>query len=252
MYKNSEAKQQKTPHPGMVTCDTARQGTDQVRDYVFCQECENRFRINGETWVLANIPHDYGESFSLHTALNTATPSIVESDCILIPGRTTNGFDIDQLIYFGASMFWRGAAHQWKAFNGFTVPPVNLGLYQEALRLFLLGKTPFPTDVFLTVILWPYKKVPTAALLPNSSAVTGWQRYWFYVTGLGFVLDCGSNVPTEIQNRSTSRSPEQLVTVSKQFADMVLALMKEWVADAPELDGMLREIKAMRSEKTQA
>jgi hypothetical protein len=162
-YKYSRAKQLKTPHPVVVSGDTARQGTDQARDYVFCKECENRFRVNRETWVLANIPHDYGEPFPLHAALRTATPSIVESGRALIPGRTSHGFDTDKLIYFGASIFWRGAAHQWKL-DGSDLPRVDLGCsYQEALRLFLLGKAPFPADVFLTVMLWRYQNVPPAA-----------------------------------------------------------------------------------------
>jgi hypothetical protein len=205
--------------------------------------------VNGETWVLANIPHDYGEPFPLHAAVNASTPTIVEPDRVLIPGRTTNGFDMEKLIYFGASIFWRGAAHQWKL-DGSDLPRVNLGSYQEPLRLFLLGKGSFPADLFLTVMLWPYQKVPPAALMPDSSPVTGWQRYWFYITGLGFVLDFGLNIPKKIKTRSTSHSPEQLITISKEFADMVLATMKESVADAPGLDGMLKEIAAIRSEES--
>ena len=247
MYKYNRAEQLNTPHPVMVTSGTPKQGTDQVRDYVFCKDCENRFRLNGETWVLANIPHGYGEPFPLHAALKSATPSIVEADRALIPGRTTNGFDMDKLIYFGASIFWRGAAHQWKL-NGLEVPPVSLGLHQESLRLFLLGKASFP-DVFLTVMLWPYEYVPPAALLPDYSLVPNWQRYWFYITGLGFVLDFGANAPTEIRPRSTSHSPEQFVTISKEFANAVWTRMKEMVADTSKLDGLLKEIATIRSRK---
>jgi hypothetical protein len=248
MYKYSRAKQLKTPHPVVVSGDTVRQGTDQARDYVFCKECENRFRVNGERWVLANIPHDYGEPFPLHAAANAATLTIVEPDRVLIPGRTTSGFEMDKLIYFGASIFWRGAAHQWKL-DGSDLARPDLGVFQELLRLFLLGIAGFPADVFLTVMLWPYQKVPPAALMPDSSPVTGWQRYWFYITGLGFVLDFGPNIPKEIQTRSTSHSPERLITISKEFADMVLANMKESTTDIPNLDAMLKEIVAIRSGK---
>lgn len=248
MYKYNRAKQLKTPHPVMLSGNTARQGTDQVRDYVFCRECENHFRLNGERWVLANIPHDYGEPFPLHAVANASTPTIIKTDRVLIPGRTTDGFEMDKLIYFGVSIFWRGAAHQWKL-DGFEVPPVDLGAYQEPLRLFLIGKASFPADLFLTVMLWPYQKVPPAALMPDFSPVQGWQRYWFYITGIGFVLDFGPNVPKEIQTRSTSHSPEQLITMSKQFADMVWSLMKEWVSDTPELKSMFKEIAAIRARK---
>jgi hypothetical protein len=202
----------------------------------------------GETWILANIPHDYDDPFPLHAAANASTPAIIEPDRIPIAGRTTNGFDMDKLIYFGASIFWRGAAYRWQPVDGHQVPIVHLGEYQEELRLFLLGKSSFPTDVSLTVMLWPYKKVPPAALLPDHYLMTKWEQYWFYITGLGFVLDVGRNVPPEIRSCSTSHAPEQFVTITRQFGDMVWKLMKELLGeDASRFDSLLKEIELVRS-----
>jgi hypothetical protein len=247
MYKYSRAPELKTPHPVVLSGGKPKQGTAQVRDYVLCQVCEDRFRRNGETWVLAQIPHDYGEPFLLHAAANAVTPAIIEPDRVLIAGRTTPGFDMDKLIYFGASIFWRGAAHRWQPIDGYEVPMVHLALYQEELRLFLLGQASFPADVSLIVMLWPYEKVPPGALLPDSSPGTGWERYWFYITGLGFVLDFGRSVPAEIRRRSTSHSPEQFVTISKQFGDMVWKQIKKLAEDFSGLESMLKEIAAIRS-----
>lgn len=151
-------------------------------------------------------------------------------------------------VYFGASIFWRGAAQQWEAIDGYEVPLVHLGPYQEELQLFVLGKSSFPADVSLTVMLWPFSKVPPAALLPSPSPMTGWERYWFYITGLGFVLDFGKNVPAEIRNRSTSHSPEQFVTISKRFGEMVWKLMKDLLPkESPDLGPLLNEIRLIRS-----
>jgi hypothetical protein len=252
MYKYNRAAELRTPHPVVLAGGKPKQGTAQIRDYVLCQGCENRFRLNGETWVLANIPHDYGGPFPLQVAANAIAPTIIESDRILIAGKTTPGFDIEKLIYFAASIFWRGAAHRWGPVDGSEVPVVHLGPYQEELRLFLLGQAPFPADVSLTVMLWPFEKVPPAALFPCASPVTGWKRYWFYISGLGFVLDFGKSVPTTIRSRSTSHSPEQFVTISKQFGDMVWKSMRELVGNAfSGLETMLKEISAIRSKTPQ-
>ncbi len=250
-YKYNRATELKNPHPVMLTGGSPKQGTAQIRDYAFCVECENRFRTNGETWVLGNIPHDDGESFPLRDAALASPPAIVEHSRVLIAGKTTTGFDMDQLIYFGTSVFWRGGAHRWPPIDGTTVPEVQLGSYQEELRLFLLGTSSFPAAVSLTVMLWPFEKVRAAILFPDVYPGSDWVRYWFYINGLGFVLDVGTNVPTRVQRRSTSHSPEQLVTISKEFGDMVWKRMKELVGkDSSRLGPMLKEIEAVRSKST--
>jgi hypothetical protein len=227
-----------------------RQGTGQVRDYVFCVECENRFRQNGETWVLANIPHDYGEPFPLHRSLDSVVPTVVEAGSLItFPGNTTPGFDIDKLIFFAASIFWRGAAHRWPPVDGHAIPTVGLGHHEEGFRRFLLGKDSFPADVWLTVVVYPYKKVPTGTIFPNSVPLLGWKKHWFYISGLGFVLDSGDQVPVDIRSRSTSHSPEQAITISLQFGDVVWNRIKELAGDFSGLESMLEEIAAIRSKK---
>jgi hypothetical protein len=249
-YKYSRATELKNPHPVMLTGETPKQGTDQVRDYAFCQKCENLFRVNGETWVLANIPHDYGAPFPLRAAATASIPAIMEPKRILIAGKATKGFDMDKLIYFGASIFWRGAAHQWKPINGYEIPTVRLGVHQEQLRLFLRGESGFPTDVSLSVMLFPYDPVPPGFLLPSALGPEG-EKYWFYITGLGFILDLGANSPIELRKFSTSHSPEQFVTIDEQFGDMVWKEIKQVVPkDLSAFAPMLKEIDAIRSKKS--
>jgi len=247
-YKYNRASGLKTPHPVMLTGGKPKQGTAQVKDYVLCQACENRFRVNGETWVLANIPHDYGNRFPLHEAVKAARPAIEEPGRALIAGKTTKGFDTDKLIYFGASIFWRGAAHRWPPIDGHEIEVLHLGEYQEQFRLFLLGRLSFPSDVSLTVMLWPFEKVAVAASLPRRSPWDKWERYWFYLNGLGFVVDIGRTVPEVFRVRSTSNSPEQFITIDNQFGNMVWKVMKQDLGDDfSELASMIKEIEAVRS-----
>ena len=87
-----------------------KQLSDQLRDYVFCQDCEQRLNKNGERWVLANIPGDYDSAFPLRTALQSLTPTFVGKDLDLYDVTGVSAFEMDKLLYFGISVFWRGTA----------------------------------------------------------------------------------------------------------------------------------------------
>lgn len=55
----------------------------------------------------------------------------------------------DQLAYFGASVFWRVATTEWHLVN--KAPKLELGPYEEQLRLYLLKTAEFPKGVVLGV-----------------------------------------------------------------------------------------------------
>jgi len=250
LYKYSRATELKNPHPIVLTGTKPKRGTGQIRDYLLCRKCENRFRVRGETWVLSNIPHDYGKPFALRSAALATTPAMIRGDVGLIAGRTTPAFDIDKLIYFAASIFWRGAAHEWPQAMGLEISPISLGAHLEPLRAYLNDEASFPADLYITVMLHPYETVQPGFILPHASSVPGWNRYWFYVTGLGFVLDFGDSVPPEIISRATSKSPEQFVTVSNQFGDTLRERIRQLMGDSSELTELFKEIAVVRARET--
>ncbi len=100
--------------------------------------------------------------------------------------------------------------------------------------------------------MWPYNEVLPAALLPRSAHVNGWERYWFYISGLGFVFDFGKKVPSEIRKRCTSHSPEQLITVSAEFGDMVRNVIRQELMskDLSRIERTLKEIAVLRSKSS--
>lgn len=247
LYKHSRAAKLKNPHPIVLTGTKPKRGTGQVRDYILCRECEERFRVRGETWVLSNIPHDYGKPFALREAAIATRSPIIRGDVVLLAGKATPAFDIDKLIYFAASIFWRGGAHQWSEAMGLEIPQVSLAAHSEDLRAYLAGEASYPTDLYITVMLHPYETVQPGFILPHASSVPGWDRYWFYVTGLGFVLDFGDAVPPEVISHATSHSPEQFITVSNQFGETLRARIRELMGDTSELTDLFKEIAAVRA-----
>ena len=158
-YAMNMARSLKNPNPVSIAHGMAMQISDQLRGPTFCEECERRFSVNGEQWVLAKLPKDYEEPFPLKDALVTEMPFFTGHNIKVYAGRNISGFDMDKLIYFGMSIFWRGAARQWRSSKGAIAPPVDLGEYFERSRKFLLGG-PFPDDVFLSVSVYEANESP--------------------------------------------------------------------------------------------
>src|SRR5262249_57435338 len=107
------AKSLSNPNPVVISRGKVMQVSDQLRGYTFCGDCEQRLSENGEKWVLAHIPEDQGSPFPLQEALMPERPIFINDNFNIYEGQKIKEFDMDQLIYFGMSMFWRGAAREW-------------------------------------------------------------------------------------------------------------------------------------------
>jgi hypothetical protein len=220
------ARSLKNPNPVTLAHGQAKQISDQLRGYTFCSACEDRLNKNGEKWVLANIPNDYGSGFPLQDALIPEIPTVIAGDINVYAGRTISKFDVDRLIYFGMSIFWRGAAREWKSSTGAVAPPVDLRGYFEPIRQFLLGER-FPDDVFIVALVHNLKP-PGNAVIPVESATGRYgDFYWFYVNGLAFALYLGKQTPREVINLCAHHNSCGPVVVDKGFGKMVYGFLKD-------------------------
>ena len=122
-------------------------------------------------------------------------------------GKRILGVEIDKLAYFGASIFWRAAVRSWKVGKEKDAR-LPLGPFQEALRLYLLGKTEIPDGVVQIVTL-------STALdeLHNRVSVMPWlfdrkpeyRSYKFIVTGFTFQMFFGMMIPKSIRRICSAR-----------------------------------------------
>ena len=153
VYRRLRGEVLKNPNPVLITLDVAFQTSDQFLRATPLWRLRAIVSRKGERWVLTNMAQGEGR-FPLYEAILQTAPFIQHGDMSYYRSAEIPGADPDALAYFGISVFWRGAAHEWRHPTG-VMPSLTLGPFEERLRLFLLDQAAFPDHVALTVTAWP-------------------------------------------------------------------------------------------------
>lgn len=187
--------------------------SEQVRGYMLCAECEDRFNKGGEAWILRNCWRT-DTQFPLRSALAATTPVAASPTFAAFAAASIPGVDVDKLAYFAASVFWRGALKGWRRTADHVPVPLDLGRYEEQLRLFLHGDGGFPANVVLrTTVTASTKPVPhrIASFPFRKTADSRFHHYWLAVPGITFELFVGKSIPSDVRALCTVRSPERFL-----------------------------------------
>ena len=179
----------KNSNPVLVTKAQATTKSFQVSEYLLCPECEDRFRVGGEEWVLKHGYRGTG-SFPIHAALRGSKPVAVLTQASIFDARTIADINIGQLTYFAISVFWRASACQWDALDHST--KINLGPHQEPLRKCLLGEEPFPEQAVLMINVTQNPTPLLGAVFPYSNRANGVWQHRFSMAGMAFWLHLGT------------------------------------------------------------
>jgi hypothetical protein len=247
LYKLVRAEQLENPNPIMSVNGKLVQISDQFRGYVFCADCEDRLNKSGELWTLKNMPQNYDSPSPLQAALQSLYPAHIEASLNVYNVSNSADFDLLKLVYFGMSIFWRAAAHNWRSSAGKEAERIDLGVYEKPIRDYLLGTTPFPSDVVITIDIWPYIP-PLRALQPVVAEHNNdGERYWFYIPGIVFFLFIGSNIPPFARARNAMNGIVSVeMSVANSIADSLRGRLKSQEA-GPKIHSMLKKIAAVRS-----
>lgn len=248
-YRVNSAPALKNPHPVVLSNDELRQSSAQLSDYLLCSDCEQRFSKNGEAWVLANVPRNYGEQFPILETLNAEVPLLADGGTKFYAGAKVKSLDMEKIVYFAMSVFWRGAVHQWRSRLRSEAPDVHLCAYEEPIRQFLLGSSPLPDDVALTVFVCPNGSVLNAILVPWEAHLPECSRYLFYISGLGFVLHFVDKLPQNFRKTCAYHSPDKVIALSAELEGVIRDVLREQVknSDDSRVQKMLQEITKIRS-----
>jgi hypothetical protein len=212
-----DAENQKNPIAMMD--NVAAETSGQMTAYLLCAECEQRFNRNGERWVHLNIATP--EGFPIQEALAKREPIISGEKIAAYAGAQIEEIQVEKLVYFGLSIFWRAATCRWRFSDTDRMTErLALGPYEEPIRQFLVGGSDFPDHVVILISVWPYKDTspPIAFHTPASQNKGDFHSHQFYVPGLDFKLAVGKRMPEMMRRICTHRSPEKMIIASTNAA----------------------------------
>lgn len=213
LYRLARASGKQNPHPVRVTLSGSQQTAFQARSRLLCSECEARFDQSGESWVMRNCYRGRGV-FRLRECLDKANPIASEAELLMYSALESPGIDIDKLVYFCTSVFWRASIRDWDI-DGQRYESLSLGTkYSEEIRLYLLGASSFPRSATVMVLL---SKLRTPVLLfnfPDSIRIDEGWCHRLHIPGITFLLTIGKH-SAESRVFCILRSPSHPIFVTK-------------------------------------
>jgi hypothetical protein len=219
-------------HPVLITKGASVATSAQARAHMLCAECESRFDKGGEEWVIENCWHD-DAAFPLRTALLRQTPFVDEPGFRAYEARNVSGVELNQLVYFAASMFWRGAQNGWRM--GKERPTrLEFGPYEEAFRLFLLAKAAFPEHALLVVTLSEKQddlNNRNMALPFGGERSENGRHYQCVIPGITFLMIIGKAISESMRQIGTV--PSGFLYVASEGDARKLTAMVSATRDAP-------------------
>jgi hypothetical protein len=180
------------PNPFIHGEERGVQTSKQAQQYLLCGECEQRFSKRGEAWVIAHCWRSVGE-FRIQEILFHSTPIHENDELKIYAGASIPELDMDKLVYFGASVFWRAAVCEWNLLSERV--HIRLGVYAEELRRFLVDEATVPRNVVLHIGVSALSGTLDASLFPKSSRTkAGIHRHRFIIPGMYFTMLAGSQI----------------------------------------------------------
>ena len=235
------------PHPIVVTGKVVVQTPRPIKDYVLCHDCEDLFSRRGETWVIGHMARE--NRFLIFDALKKSKPIAVDNEIAVYAGSQIPEIDVDKLVYFALSVFWRSAVHRWQGFS-VPIPRIELGPYKEPIREFLLGKGSFPANMVVLVAVWPTRDAYQGTYTPRRGRETRFHTFTFYIPGIEFSLCVGKGLPKEAKKMCACPSPHRFIfSANATIRNTVNSLHRllETSRHAKGLDKTLQQIAAKRA-----
>jgi len=128
-------------------------------------------------------------------------------------------------------MFWRASAHKWKGNAG-----IRLGPYEESLRIYLMGESPFPQSCVLWVSV-PETSTPLTglSLSPYGGRYKDCHAYKLVVLGVGFNLFIGQRIPPECRSACFVHAEGNPIFGTDMLEESILNDIRHKHASRPEL-----------------
>ena len=177
------------------------------------------------------------EGFKIQEVLLSIRPIEANDQLAYYRSAGVPGINMDALVYFALSMFWRASAHTWRNVSGI-MEGIELGPYEESIRQFLLGSE-FPKDTVILVTVWPTREVLPAAYTPRRGRADGYHVFNFLIPGIEFKLLTGKQLPDVWRAACSYASADKLI-----FSAM--SIISDTTTAFTNLLGTTRESRSLR------
>jgi hypothetical protein len=145
--------------------------------------------------------------------VQTLTPVDSNPEFALYEGSGAPEIDVEKLVYFCASVFWRASVRDWVV-EGEKYEAISLGKkYGEDIRQYLLGTAPFPDNAVVNIVLSKLNFPALVFSFPDTLRVDEGWCHRLHIPGITFLLTIGRH-SEESKAVCFLRSPVHPIAVS--------------------------------------
>jgi hypothetical protein len=184
-------------------------GSD-IKTYLLCVACEQRFSIRGESEVLRHVAGKIVDKANpLARKLEPLAP-VVDDGSLKSYCGTDAALNMDMFAYFALSIAWR-STHSWPVPGSDETRPLKLGLFTEPIRRFLAGETPqFPDHTAVTVFVCTDKMSRETWTLPAQADEVWTHDIKFLTFGVQFRVTVGRSMHPWVRRDSCHASGKMI------------------------------------------
>jgi len=214
--------------PIIMTNEVVTFSSRQTKDYVLCMDCEDILNSDGETWVLPLLA-DMDGGFPLYDILTSRKADIGDGTISAYFAANNRDLRTEMLAHFGLGIFWKASVYSWTKKK--REPRIELGPYQEPLRLYLRKEGPFPKEMALVAVVAPRPVTFASMGLPYRTSTKECHHFMFHVPGIQFNLYVGKEIPESQRKCCVVSSPGNPMLLC-DLSDSMIRTAREQLATA--------------------
>ena len=214
----------------------------QIKSYLLCLDCEGILSRGGETWVCPKLAWP-DRNFPLYDLLKAAGGYMVDADREGLFWAANNpAIDVEKIMHFAMGIFWKAGVHSWKRGDG--APMIDLGGYEEAIRLWLRGEDAFPRDVTFNFVVSRPERVQLTlgqpAEVPVQNIGRTWRVYQLHLVGAMFSINIGETIGPQDRMICFYREARHPVLVSDNITGVLERKHAEHFAESRKTKAYLK------------
>ncbi len=225
--------------PVVANAKIIMESSRQLQHPLLCKGCEGVLNEGGEDWIVPLFARYEGE-FGFFEILRGVAPEVSDNGYDGYSAAKNPAIRAHKVIHFALGIFWKAAVHSWAKDE--REPLIELGMYREPIRKFLLGEAGFPERMALVVGVMRPPVKDIAFLAPYRTVEPTYHRFYFYTSGILWTLSVGKGVDDELRKTCFATNPGRPVLVGN-FSDDVRYVFRNVLRSAKKARNVEKYLK---------